>query len=81
MKVQTYVIIMADRKEAERLEGSIYTSTQDIKDALANDGIDYNSIMDISDFMDDWNTCDDDDLSMVNVLETTFISYVYVVLT
>lgn len=78
MHVTPYVIILSDRQEAERLESTVYTSIQELRDILANDGIDYDSVICLSDFMDDWNNCDDDDSSMVNILRATFISYVYV---
>ena len=78
MKVQPYVIVMADREEAESLEGTVFGSFSSITANLQDAGIGYRSVQCLSDFMDDWNDCDDDDLSMVNILKATFISYVYV---
>lgn len=78
MRVETYVVFMADREEAESLEGRVFSTFSSIANYLKESDIGYRSVQCLSDFMDDWNCCDDDDLSMVNILKASFISYVYV---
>lgn len=75
MKIETYIVYLTDRNEAERLEGTVHNDLKELKQLMAVDGVVYGDILLMSDFMSDWNN----KTGITTHLANDFITYVYIV--
>lgn len=50
MKIETYIVFLTDKEEAQRLSGTIYDSLDSLKGVLENDGVEYKKILWIHEF-------------------------------
>lgn len=76
-----HIIYLRDRTKAERLEGTTYSSLEELKRTLANDGVDYIGIQPLYEFTTDWNDNDNDDTpsDLFFALMELFITYVTII--
>lgn len=74
MKIETHILfIEGDRIGAERIEGSVFGSMKEVKQQLANDGVDLIGNYELHEFTEAWN-----ETELHYELDTYFISYIYI---
>lgn len=81
MKVETVIVYLNsyDREYANKLSGDVFTSIEDLKCQLANDGINLIGTQTLYEFQNEWNNTDDDVIGLKKVLTTSMITYTYIV--
>ena len=81
MKIETQIVYLnsGDRDYAEKIAGECFTSTQELKNQFACDGIEIRGIQTLNEFQDEWNDTDDDVEGLKHSLATSMITYVYTI--
>ena len=80
MNLETHVVFLdtIDRRSADRLSGSIFSSIEELKGELANDGIQVRTIQTLDDFQFEWNDKDNTD-GLKSLMFFYLMTYVYIV--
>lgn len=81
MKVEAHIIYLesSEREYGDRISGSSFTSVTEVKEQLANDGVEYISVQPLSDFCDEWNNTDDDYEGLRGDLENYMITDIFII--
>ena len=78
MKIKTHILFLTDRTEAERIEGSVFGTMEEVEQQLANDGVKLIGTYELHEFTDGWNSTDGDGEGFHYELDCYFISYVHI---
>ena len=81
MKIEVNIVYLdsGDRDYAEELSGEIFSSIEELKSRFVVDDIKLRGVQRMHEFQDEWNDTDDDIDGLRESLNTSMISYVYIV--
>lgn len=76
--IETYILFLTDRKEAERIEGSVFGTIKEAKTKLSDDGVLLKGFQPLYEFTEAWNDTDGEANGLRDDLDCYFISYIHI---
>ena len=81
MKIEPHILYFNHIEEAERIEGSVFGSMEEVKGQLVNDGAVLADSQHINEYPEDWNIqgSESDPGDVEFRLNRYFIAYIYII--